>query len=104
MCIFLLTLLSSSWGDKVLGNRFMREGGKLSFAVYIVHWPIIESFSSKYFIWLAELGYKDGFAVVSNLLLSGLLILVVAYFFNKYVELLGQTIMKSFVEKMRKFK
>lgn len=103
LSVFLLTLLSSNWGERVLGNRFMREGGKLSFAVYIVHWPIIESFSSKFFIWLAKLGYRGEFPIVLNLLLTSLIVFAVAYCFHKYVELPEKIVIKSLMEKIRDF-
>ena len=96
---FLLALLCSSWGDKILGNRFMQKCGKLSFAVYITHLPIIESFSSVFFVKFNELGYNDTFIVMLNLILTSFLIWLIAHSFFGHIERISNAIVKSFEKK-----
>lgn len=43
--MFLLGLLYSPAAEKVLGNRVMTAGGKIAYSAYVIHWPLIESFS-----------------------------------------------------------
>ncbi|MCI9359784.1 MAG: acyltransferase [Hungatella sp.] len=89
--IFFLTLMNSSWGERILGNRMMEKGGQLSYAVYIVHWPIIESFSSALYIWMyRQNGGVSGYLSLLNLVLTLILIFLVAAFFQAYIEKIGQ--------------
>lgn len=89
--MFFLSLMNSSWGEKILGNKVMEKGGGLSYCVYILHWPIIESFSSALYIWMY---HRNGSVSTSltmvNLGLTLVLTLLAAMFFKKYIEKMGQ--------------
>lgn len=90
MVIMFLTLLRWNAGEKCMGNRFMQWLGKLSFAIYLVHWPVIESFSSWLFLRLMEKGVGYRWVVMICFILSLVVIIVMAYLFNKYIEGIGK--------------
>ncbi len=90
VAMMFLGLLNSGWGEKILGSKVMRMGGKLSYAVYIVHFPIMESFSSICYIWMAE---RDGNRYASFLVILIITLQItigVAYLFYRYVEEIGR--------------
>ena len=100
---FFITVLNSRWLERTLGSRTMIRLGSLSFAIYVVHWPIIESFSSWYYIkGLRIFGEWAGkMIVLSDLVLTFFVILFVAELLNKYVISLGMinnTFWKSKIE------
>ncbi|HBA48378.1 MAG TPA: hypothetical protein DCZ91_11395 [Lachnospiraceae bacterium] len=90
LMMMFLGLLHSGWGERVLGNRAMRAGGKLSYAVYIVHFPVMESFSSACYLWITGLGGNRYFSALAVLAMSLPVILGVAYLFYRYVERIGK--------------
>jgi len=93
-----LGILNSNRGDRILGNRVMQAGGRLSYGIYIVHWPIIESFSCAYYLGLTEAGVSRHIVLVTCLPLTLLLVLAVAYLFCRYVEKPGE-IAASYIRK-----
>lgn len=70
--------------------------GELSFAIYVTHWPIVESFSSFYYIQLIRSGLSVRFAVLSDLFLSWIIILAVSMFFTKYIAPVGKRLKSGF--------
>lgn len=99
-CAMFLGLLNARWPEKVLGNKVMCMGGKLSFSIYIVHWPIIESFSCAYYFWMGRLGIDRYVSVASCLALTMLLIVLVAYLIYRYVEEIGRIAVRRISEKI----
>lgn len=89
LIIFFITLLNSSWGEMILGNKIMRKYGSLSYSVYILHWPVIESFSSAFYLWTNGKGINHEIAIVFNLFFSIIIISLLAFLFNKYIERMG---------------
>lgn len=89
LVMLFIGVLNCSCAKKLLGNRLMCQGGKLSYAVYLLHWPVIESFSSAYYLWMKKSGAGYRWTILSCLILTFVLVLVMAYFFNRYVENMG---------------
>ena len=54
LVLFMCGIVSSNLAEKVLGNRLMIEGGRLSYSAYIVHWLIIEILTCGLFLALQE--------------------------------------------------
>lgn len=89
LVLFFISLLNSQILEKILGNKIMCKIGTLSFAIYIVHWPVIESFSSWYYIQAIEHGINEYIVCFTNLFITALLVFGVAEILNKYVISLG---------------
>lgn len=89
LVLFFLTILGSSLASKILGNKVMLKGGMLSYSIYIVHWPVIESFSSWCYIKFYSTGIRLDQAVLINLILTSVIIIIVAALFHKYFENAG---------------
>ncbi|MBO5072377.1 MAG: acyltransferase [Eubacterium sp.] len=89
LIIFFVTLLYSQYSEIVLGNKFMCKVGNLSFAIYIVHWPIIESFSSFYHIKMIKILGNYTAVVISNLLLTLVITIFISYLLTRYIVPLG---------------
>lgn len=89
LIIFFITLLNSSWGGMILGNKIMRKCGSLSYSFYILHWPVIESFSSAFYLWMNEKEINHEIAIAFNLFFPIIIISLLAFLFNKYIERMG---------------
>ena len=76
----------------------MIEIGGLSYAVYLVHWPIIESFSSVLYVNLYNYNHLKVIPLI--FVLSLILILIIAYFMHKYIENLGNPVISYISKKM----
>ena len=102
LIIFFITLLNSSWGEMILGNKIMRKCGSLSYSFYILHWPVIESFSSVFYLWMNGKEINHEIAIISNLFFTIIIIFLIASLFNKYIEKIGngatEYIEKNFVK------
>lgn len=80
-----LTLLNNPLLDRLWGNKAAVTVAKHGFSVYLLHWPIIESFSCAYLLALTALGYSHRWIVLSDVILSMLLIYVVSVCFTRWV-------------------
>lgn len=80
-----LTLLNNPLLDRLWGNRAAVAVAKHGFSVYLLHWPIIESFSCAYLLGLTALGYSHRLIVLSDVVLSMLLIYGVSVCFTRLV-------------------
>lgn len=91
LIVFFMTLLNSKWAEKTMGCSFVVSLGKISFPIYILHWPIIESFSSWYYIKGIKLcgGGYEGTIIISDFILTAFIILFMAKLYDKYVISLG---------------
>lgn len=86
VCFFFLTLLTAPWGEKILGNAGMKKVGELSYSIYIVHWPVIESFASAYYIWALGRKMAPLTMHMTNLLFTVLLVVLAAWLLHECVE------------------
>ena len=94
LLLLLMTMIGSSWAEKLLGNRLMLLGGALAYPVYVLHWPVIESFSSWLYIRLFSMGLGHRHMVLIDLALTSILIAAVAWMFHTYVEAAGRGAIK----------
>ncbi len=82
--VMFLTLISLQWvawlGDKAVFRRI----GKWSFAIYLVHWPVIESFSCAYYLFMH--GRIDNtLLILTDFALTSCMILFAAKVLDDYV-------------------
>lgn len=93
--LFMLGFLSSKMIEKLFGNRLMRYGGRISYATYIVQWPIIETFSCGVF--LALYNKIQNYAILTGIVFvtTFVLLVVVAYILSIYIEPLGLIMAKN---------
>lgn len=83
----LLALINLRWMQKFFSLKPMRILGKYSYSVYLVHFPIVMSFSLWTFVQLVSLGGLSHFegALISSLLTIPL-VLIAAWLFNHLIE------------------
>lgn len=81
-------LLNSRWMQSLLNIKLFQIVGKYSFGIYLVHFPVIATFSAWFLLILdGKLGYNS--IMIINLLLTGAIVFFVAVVFTKYIEPLG---------------
>ncbi len=89
ICIFMIGVISSPIMERILGNKIMIYGGKISYSAYIVHWPIIEIASCNAFLFLYnKIGNES---LLKTIIFLGSLIItfVVASFYSLFIEPIG---------------
>ena len=87
---FMLGILSSSFMQKVLGNNILVKGGEIAYCAYIVHWPIIETFSCGLLILLyGRVNSSYNFLVGVIFVLTFFLVTITALLLRKFVEPIG---------------
>lgn len=85
--VMFLTLLNSGLLDRIWGNKVAAAVGKHGFSIYLLHWPVIESFSSAYLLALTARGYDHKMITLSNILLTMVIVYVLSVCFTKLVVL-----------------
>lgn len=87
--VFLLGVLTSKRLEKVLGNRFMLEGGKLGFSAYIVHWPVIETLSCGLVLLLYGSGIPYNYMIALIFIPTFIAVLIISKLISMYIEPIG---------------
>lgn len=87
--LFLIGILASSFAAKILGGSIMVKGGEIAYSAYIIHWPIIESFSCGLFLWLYGKNISYNFMISVIFAATLLIIVITAVIFQKIIEPLG---------------
>ena len=85
---------------KVLQNSKIVKLGELSFAVYLIHIPVLFSFSCYIFMRLYEKSGKYQSSALISLIASLLLLLGVSFIFHKYIEKWCAKIEKNIMKKI----
>lgn len=80
-----LTLLNSQLLDKIWGNKVAAAVGKQSFSIYLLHWPVIQSVSCFYFIYMTERGMGRDLILVTDILLTYAVVWVLSLLFTRFV-------------------
>ena len=94
--MLLIGLTSNDIAGKILGNKMLVKGGRISYAAYIVHWPIIETFSCGIFLLLNKsLTVSDGIKILLFIATAGLVIFC-SFVIYRYVEPIGTFIADKF--------
>lgn len=86
--MFLLGFLNCSFAEKYFGSKFFCFGGKIAYSAYVIHWPIIETFSCGFFLFFADFANYN-FVICVNLVLTLFIVVFVSFFFSKYIEPIG---------------
>ncbi|MGE0132754.1 MAG: acyltransferase family protein [Blastocatellales bacterium] len=97
--IMVVLVLSSPLAQSFFGNRVSRHIGKLSFSVYLVHLPIICSFSSWMIIRLAGMGTGYGMMVLITFVATMLMLYLAALLMTVFIDRLAINFGKKFLEK-----
>lgn len=85
--LMFLTLLNSPVLNKVWGNKAGVSVGKHSFSIYLLHWPVIESFSCAFFLFMLKQGMSLTLVILADFLLTLVLILALSALFTKWIVL-----------------
>lgn len=96
--LFLLGILCSKIMEKVLGNRVMLLGGKLAYSAYIIHWPIIESFSCGLMLLMYNQGISGKLMEGMVFIFTFLAVIIAARFFAEYIEPIGARIGQNLID------
>ncbi len=98
---FFLGILNSDIAGKILGNRVMRMGAKISYSAYIVHWPIIETLSCGLFLSLYTSVNNRELLSWGIFIVTFLAIVIVSELLTKWVEPIGLRIGKAIARQMK---
>lgn len=80
-----LTLLNSPILNRVWGNKAGVSVGKHSFSIYLLHWPVIESFSCAFFLFLLKRGMNLTLVILTDFCLTLLVILSLSALFTRWI-------------------
>lgn len=93
-------LLNSRWMQSLFNKKLFQIVGKYSFGIYLVHFPVIATFSSWFLLTLnGKLGYNS--IMIINLILTGVIAFSLAVAFTKYIEPLGTKLANVVAEKIK---
>lgn len=93
-------LLNSEWMQKLLNNNIFQILGKYSFGIYLIHFPVIATFSAWFLLVLdGKIGYNS--IMIINLLVTAVIVFSLAVVFTKYVEPIGTKVGNKVVEKIK---
>ncbi len=100
VCV-VIAAISTAWLAKWLASRIPALLGRLSFSVYLLHFPIMCSLGSA--IYLAAIGWGHG--VASTLAISAVLIATVAaaYPFHRFIDIGAMRASRRFELALRRF-
>lgn len=84
LVIYGLFCLQFSW--KILQNKIFLKLGKISYAVYLLHIPILFSVATKIFLSLYKITEKYILSASIGLCVSLAFLIVLAILFNRYIE------------------
>ncbi|MCM1235836.1 MAG: acyltransferase [Ruminococcus flavefaciens] len=90
IALFLLGILSSHFMEKLLGNSIMIKGGEIAYCAYIIHWPVIETFSCGLLLLLYGVsGISYSFLVWMIFFATLFIVVIAAVLLNRLVEPVG---------------
>lgn len=87
--MFFIGIMSSKIFDFLLGNPLMEKLGSISFSAYLLHWPIIETFSCKIFLILYGNGVWSRLVNLALFLATFILVITLSLLYKRHVEPLG---------------
>lgn len=83
--LFLYGVWSCKGIQKIFSLPIFRALGKISYAVYLLHIPLLFSVTTSIFLMLVEyMGYTK--SVLTTLVISSIVLLITSYFYNKFIE------------------
>lgn len=94
--MFLIGLISNDIAGKILGNKVLVKGSRISYAAYIVHWPIIETFSCGIFLLLYKSIFVSNAIKILLFIATAVLVVFCSFVMNRYVEPVGSFIADKF--------
>ncbi|MPM44099.1 hypothetical protein SDC9_90777 [bioreactor metagenome] len=97
--MIMYVLLNSSDLQKVFSSPVPLFLGKISYSLYLVHFPVICTFTCALFLYLYPV-LSYGSAVLISIAVSLLLIIPLSYLFYKYVDMAGVKFSKTFYSRL----
>ncbi len=99
--LIILTLLNSKYLQNIFSTKILRKLGEISFSIYLIHLPIIGSFSSYIFVRLCEYtSYKVNFLITVSL--SMIIIVILSIGMTYYIDKTGIQFSKKIYERIFK--
>ncbi len=87
LTVMFLTLLNSALLGRLWGNRAGIMAGRHSFSIYLLHWPVIESFSCVFFLYMTKINLSCKWIILWDLFLTLVIILGLSAMFTYTVVL-----------------
>lgn len=84
--IALVTIVRNGNMDFLLLTRPIQFIGSISYSIYLVHFPILLSFSTFLYIVAYRYGFSNAIAIPINLVSTLTVIIIIAILFNKYFD------------------
>lgn len=95
LCI-VFAVLNSEQLQRFFGNALFTYLGKISFSLYLIHFPIIATFSCWFFLhFYQKVGY--GLTVLLDFVLTSIFVLCASEWMNRYVEGFGKKVEDFFM-------
>lgn len=90
-------LWSSKLIQKILSMRIFKNLGSISYSIYLIHIPLLFSISTSIFIsTINQIGYF--YSTLISLVLSVVILILISYFYNKYIEKLSLNIQNKILK------
>lgn len=87
--VLIICMMASTAGEKLSGNKFILYISKHSFTIYLIHWPVYETFSSWYYVKFFNV-MSQKILIASDFIISIIIISLLSWFLTKYIENLGR--------------
>ena len=99
--VMLLGILSWEGAQKILSQRLFCRLGKISYSVYLIHIPLLFSFSTNVFLWTREqLGYLGSVGLSLGVSLAALI--GISWLYHRYVETGCDRLLKKLLSLLEK--
>lgn len=93
-------ILNSRWMQSLLNIKLFQVIGKYSFGIYMVHFPVIATFSAWFLLTLdGTLSYNS--IMIINVVLTAAIVFPIAVLFTKYIEPLGTRIANVVADRIK---
>lgn len=96
--LLFFVLLNSELLQKFFSGKFLNFLGKYSFGIYLVHFPIIATFSAWFLVKMNGIMNYNGIMII-NLVLTVPMVLLFAILVTKYIEPLGVRLANGIADK-----
>jgi peptidoglycan/LPS O-acetylase OafA/YrhL len=97
--MIMYVLLNSKALQRIFSSSVPVFLGKISYSLYLIHFPVISSFTCALFLFLYP-GFSYGTAFLISVILSLLIIIPLSYLFYKYVDVAGVKFSKTFYSRL----
>lgn len=93
--LLMLGILTSNCMEKILGNKIMLEGGRISYSAYIIHWPLIETLSCTLVLMFYKLQILSDGLIWGVFIITFIAVIIISEFITDNIEPIGIKITKK---------